>query len=91
MKLREYDCWGDIVRAGTTFQSYKGIVNAMLSDGIVNNGRLIALHEYTQDVCKMCSVGEQYRIKQYHEEIKYRYITTFQNVWLLLLLKLLRW
>ena len=42
--------WSQLVEVATTFEIWQNIVKHMFEDGEVNQGRLMILHLYTQDV-----------------------------------------
>ena len=51
--VRYANCqWNDWIRYTNTIDKYKNIVTLMLSDGIINEGRLLVLNTFTLDVSR---------------------------------------
>ena len=42
--------WSNLVESATSYDSWCRIIHHMFDDGIINLGRLVTLHRYTQDV-----------------------------------------
>ena len=42
--------WSNLVERATSYDSWCYIIQHMLDDGIINLGRLVTVHRYTQDV-----------------------------------------
>ena len=47
------DQWNDWIKNTNTIDKYKNIVTFMLSDGIMNEGRLLVLNTFTLDVSRV--------------------------------------
>ena len=66
--------WNTWIEDINTFDKYKKIVTLMLSDGIINNGRLLVLNTFTADVSRKHShIAEE--VEQFKAFILSQYCT----------------
>lgn len=68
--------WSDLLSACTSAEEYKCIVDEMLSDGVIHEGRLRVLEIYTIEVCHLCKQDEERNIRKYFNELKIKYINS---------------